>query len=194
MLLLSCGDGLRFSVAICRRRFAIACLLPLFALLPQSAQAANRTWGNTGTNFNSGTSWSGGTAPGSSDTAVFSSAAITQPNVSGSLTIQELNFSTTSSSGYDLTSSNTGVKLTLAGANTYSGETTLASGTTLRINNATALGTGTFTINGGTIDNTTAGSLTLTNNNTITLGGSFTFGGTKDLNFGTGAITNAGNR
>src|SRR2546430_17383145 len=118
MLLLSCGDGLRFSVAICRRRFAIACLLPLFALLPQSAQAANRTWGNTGTNFNSGTSWSGGTAPGSSDTAVFSSAAITQPNVSGSLTIQELNFSTTSSSGYDLTSSNTGVKLTLTNTGT----------------------------------------------------------------------------
>src|SRR2546430_10573616 len=98
MLLLSCGDGLRFSVAICRRRFAIACLLPLFALLPQSAQAANRTWGNTGTNFNTGTSWSGGTAPGSNDVAVFNSAAITQPNLSGSLTIQELNFTTTSSS------------------------------------------------------------------------------------------------
>jgi autotransporter-associated beta strand protein len=42
----------------------------------------------------------------------------------------------------------------LSGANTYSGGTTLANGTTVRINNATALGTGTFTINGGTIDNT----------------------------------------
>src|SRR5437667_3633253 len=258
MLLLSCGDGLRFSVAICRRRFAIACLLALFALLPQSAQAANTTWGNTGTNFNSGTSWSGGTAPGSNDTAVFNVAAITQPNVTGSLSIKTLNFSTTASSGYDLTSSNTGVKLTLtntgtgassainaantsgintidapivlgaaasstqtltqaaggtlimngvisntnsvtlslagsgiitlAGANTYSGGTTLASGTTLRINNATALGTGTFTINGGTIDNTTGASITL-NNNAQAWNGDFTFTGTQSLNMGTGVIS-----
>lgn len=85
--------------------------------------------------------------------------------------------------------------LTLSGANTYSGATTLTSGT-LNINNATALGSGTnaFSINGGTIDNTTAGSITMTKNNPITFGGNFTFGGTQNLTFGTGAITNAGNR
>src|SRR5438552_14248873 len=221
--------------------FVLAVFLP-----EQSAQAGNKTWGNTGTDFNAGASWSGGTAPGSSDVAVFNSAKITQPNLSASLTIQELNFSATSSSGYDLTSTNTSIKLTLtntgtgatsainaantsgtntidapiilgaaasstetftqanggtlvvngiisstnsvtlsltggiitlAGANTYSGGTTLASGTTLRINNATALGTGTFTINGGTIDNTTGASITLSNNNAQAWNGDFTFRG-----------------
>jgi fibronectin-binding autotransporter adhesin len=89
--------------------------------------------------------------------------------------------------------------LSLSGANTYSGNTTLSSGT-LNINNAgsggtsSAIGTGAFTINGGTIDNTTSGAITLTTNNAITLGANFTFGGTQNLNLGTGAITNAGNR
>src|SRR5205809_832079 len=236
---------------------AIFVLVLAFFLPERSAHAANRTWSNTGTDFNAGASW-GGTAPGAADVAVFSSAAITQPNLSASLTIKELNFSATTSSGYDITSSSTSIKLTLtntgtgaggainaantsgtntidapivlgaaagqtqtftqanggtlvvngiisstnsvtlslagagiitlAGANTYNGGTTLASGTTLRINNATALGTGTFTINGGTIDNTTAGTITLSNNNAQTWNGDFTFTGTQSLNMGTGAI------
>ena len=236
---------------------AIFVLVLAFFLPERSAHAANRTWSNTGTDFNAGASW-GGTAPGAADVAVFSSAAITQPNLSASLTIKELNFSATTSSGYDITSSSTSIKLTLtntgtgaggainaantsgtntidapivlgaaagqtqtftqanggtlvvngiisstnsvtlsltggiitlAGANTYSGGTTLASGTTLRINNATALGTGTFTINGGTIDNTTGASITLSNNNAQAWNGDFTFTGTQSLNLGTGAVT-----
>src|SRR5438094_4026457 len=236
---------------------AIFVLVLAFFLPERSAHAANRTWSNTGTDFNAGASW-GGTAPGAADVAVFSSAAITQPNLSASLTIKELNFSATTSSGYDITSSSTSIKLTLtntgtgaggainaantsgtntidapiilgaaagqtqtftqanggtlvvngiisstnsvtlsltggiitlAGANTYSGGTTLASGTTLRINNATALGTGTFTINGGTIDNTTGASITLSNNNAQAWNGDFTFTGTQSLNMGTGVIS-----
>ncbi|MGH8100085.1 MAG: autotransporter-associated beta strand repeat-containing protein [Chthoniobacterales bacterium] len=97
-----------------------------------------------------------------------------------------------SGSGFGLTKAGNGA-LTLSGANTYTGGTTLNAGT-LNINSATALGTGAFTINGGTINNTTAGAITLTNNNAITLGANFTFGGTQNLNLGTGAITNAGNR
>src|SRR5439155_26667955 len=62
----------------------------------------------------------------------------------------------------------------------------------LNIQSTTALGTGAFTINGGTIDNTTAGSLTLSNNNSVAISGSFTFAGTHDLNFGTGAVTDDG--
>ena len=86
-----------------------------------------------------------------------------------------------------LTKTSTGT-LTLSGANTYSGGTTLSAGT-LNINNAKALGTGTFTISGGTIDNTTAGAITLSNNNAQAWNGNFSFTGTKDLNLGTGAVT-----
>jgi fibronectin-binding autotransporter adhesin len=230
------------------------CAVALLLFLPAPLFAVSRTWSNTGTDFNTGANW-GGTVPGSSDVAVFSSAATKQPNLSASLSIQALNFS---ASGYDLTSSSTSIKLTLtntgtgsssainasntsgtttidapivlgassgstqtftqasggtlivngvisntnsvtlsltggiitlAGANTYSGGTTLAGSTTLRINNATALGTGTFTINGGTIDNTTGSSITLTNNNAQTWNADFTFTGTQNLNMGTGAIS-----
>src|SRR5207248_991422 len=53
-----------------------------------------------------------------------------------------------------------------------------------------ALGTvaGTFTIAGGTIDNTSAGEIT-TVNYPQAWNGDFAFTGTKDLNLGTGAVT-----
>ncbi len=85
------------------------------------------------------------------------------------------------------------VSWTFSGANTFSGGMTLTSGI-LNINNATALGTGTFAINGGTIDNTSGGSITLSNNNVQTWGGDFTFTGTNALNLGTGAVTLSANR
>jgi autotransporter-associated beta strand protein len=85
-----------------------------------------------------------------------------------------------------LTYSGTGA-LTLSGANTYGGTTSLSSGT-LNINNTSAIGTGSFLINGGTVDNTTGGAITLTTNNPVTWGGDFACGGTQDLNFGTGAV------
>lgn len=80
---------------------------------------ANKTWNNTGTDFNTTGNWTGGT-PTSADVAVFNASAITQPNLSSSLTIQALNFSTTTSSGYDLTSSNIGTALTLTNTGTGS--------------------------------------------------------------------------
>jgi autotransporter-associated beta strand protein len=103
--------------------------------------------------------------------------------------------------------------VTLSGANIYTGLTTLTDGTlnlmgdntlatggvtltagTLNLGTATALGTGTLTIDGGTIDNTSAGALTLTTNNAQAWGGNFAFGGSDDLNLGTGAVTLVGNR
>jgi autotransporter-associated beta strand protein len=81
--------------------------------------------------------------------------------------------------------------LTIATTNSYSGGTTLNDGT-LNINKATALGTGMFTINGGTIDNTSGADIVMSNNNAQTWNGVFAFTGTKNLDFGTGAVTLAG--
>ncbi len=72
--------------------------------------------------------------------------------------------------------------------NTYSGGTNLSNGT-LNINSASAIGTGRLTINSGTIDNTSAAPVTLSTNNPQTWNAAVTFGGTKDLNLGTGAVT-----
>ena len=85
--------------------------------------------------------------------------------------------------------------VTLSGANTYSGGTTLTAGT-LNINNGgatSAIGTGALTINGGTIDNTSSGALTVGSNNAQTWAGNYAFTGTKSLNMGTGAVTMTAN-
>ena len=88
----------------------------------------------------------------------------------------------------------TGGTLTLSNANTYAGGTTLNTGNTININTATAIGTGAFTVSGnGTFDNTSGGSISNANNNALTMsGGSPTFTGTTNLNFGTGTVTVSG--
>jgi autotransporter-associated beta strand protein len=65
----------------------------------------------------------------------------------------------------------------------------------MNLNSSTALGTGAGTVilQAGTL-NAPAGPVTFATNNPITFNGNFTFGGTNDMTFGTGAITNAGNR
>ncbi len=89
--------------------------------------------------------------------------------------------------------------LTLSGNNTYAGGTTLMiNGGTLNVNSNTALGTGTLTLaasgaNTHIIDNTSGSPVTLANNNVISIESNFTFGGSNDLNLGTGAVTAVNN-
>ncbi len=95
-------------------------------------------------------------------------------------------------SGYSVTKAGAGT-LALSGANTFSGGTTLSAGQ-LNINSPKAVGSGTFTINGGTIDNTSGAAVTLSNNNVQSWDGDFTFVGSYALNLGTGAVTLDANR
>lgn len=77
---------------------------------------------------------------------------------------------------------------TLSGANAHTGGTTNNAGQ-LNVNNAAALGTGTFAIAGGTLDNTSGGAISNANNNAQAWNGDFTFLGSSSLNLGTGTVT-----
>ena len=84
--------------------------------------------------------------------------------------------------------------LTLSGANTYTGGTTLSAGR-LNIDNATALGAGALTISGtSTIGNTSGAAVTLANDNLQSWNADLTFVGGSDLDLGNGAVTLGGNR
>jgi len=90
---------------------------------------------------------------------------------------------------------NGGNILTLGGAtmtaSNYSGGVTMTAGTLL-LNSATALGTGAFTVTGGTIGSSVA--TTLSTNNVQSWNSNFNFGGSTDLNLGSGAVTLSANR
>ncbi len=77
--------------------------------------------------------------------------------------------------------------LTLSGVNTYAGGTTLNAGT-LNLGNAAALGSGTLTIAGGNLDNSSGSALTLSTNNAQAWNSNVAFTGTNALNLGTGAV------
>ena len=90
-----------------------------------------------------------------------------------------------SGAGFGLTKSGPN-QLALSGANTFTGGVTLNAGR-LNINyggtNASAIGTGRLTINGGTLGNTSSGAVTLATNNPQTWAAEyFTFSGPQDLN------------
>jgi autotransporter-associated beta strand protein len=77
---------------------------------------------------------------------------------------------------------------TLSGANTYAGGTTLSAGQ-LNIDNAKAIGPGTLNINGGAIDDTAGVPIVLKTNNAQMWNGDFAFGGSSNLNLGSGPVT-----
>ena len=166
------------------------------------AQAASITWSNTATDFNTGTDWIGNAVPGSGDNATFTGVKVFNPNLSTSLTIQGLTFSTATTSGYtlsatagqSLTLTNTGTGATgaITAANT-SGTNTISANLIL---GGAAATTATFTVGaGGTlvlsgdISNTNAitGIAFGTNSQSAiyTLSGNNTYAGTTVLNFET---------
>jgi autotransporter-associated beta strand protein len=79
---------------------------------------------------------------------------------------------------------------TLSGSNSHSGGTSILS-RVLNVNNPYALGSGTFRVGGNAIvlDNTTAAPLTIATNNYNEWNSDFSFGGTQDLNLGTGTVS-----
>jgi len=77
---------------------------------------------------------------------------------------------------------------TLSGSSGFSGGVTLSAGQ-LNLNDAHALGTGTFTISTGTIDNTSGSAVTLATANPQAWNSDFTFVGSNGLDLGTGAVT-----
>ena len=128
----------------------------------------------------------GGTTGSLSTSSTITSNGVLTFNRSNNLA-QGTDFSATAIGGSgSLVQSGTG-NLTLSSANTYSGGTTLNSGT-LVLNNSTAIGTGALTINGGSLNNTSGSSITLTSNNNQTWNANIAFTGTNDLNLGTGAV------
>ena len=150
-------------------------------LLPNNAQYWNGdfSFAGAGYNLNLGT---GAVAPNASRQINVSANTLTVGGAIGGGAIS-------------LTKTGNGT-LTLTGANTFSGGMTLSAGQ-LNINNGgsssanSAIGIGTFTVSGGTIDNTSGGDLTLLPNNAQVWSGSFTYAGSvpNNLNLGTGAVT-----
>lgn len=188
--------------------FGLTSLLSL-----RSAYAAERDWGNTGSDFNTTTSWIGGVVPTTGDVAWFKSAAVTNPNLSTSVSIAGFYFGDkaggTASSGYTITSSSSAIAFTLTGtASSTSGTETSNSG-------AAAIGadntSGSNTINAplilGGANNTTQtffqaaggtlivnGAISNTNNITLSLGsaaGNFQLNGANTYTGGT-TFGNAG--
>ncbi|MCB1130390.1 MAG: autotransporter-associated beta strand repeat-containing protein, partial [Verrucomicrobiae bacterium] len=112
----------------------------------------------------------------------------------------ELTFDVTGNSEYAnpiagsglITKGGTGT-VTLSGANTHTGDLYLNEGG-LNLNSVSALGAGPgiFTINGGTIDNTSGADLVLTGAKPIFWDGDFSFTGTNSLALGGGAVTMGG--
>ncbi len=94
---------------------------------------------------------------------------------------------------YDGLTTVSGGTLTLSGDNSGAAGGVQLNAATLNINSATALGTGTLTINNdlAVIDNTSGGALTLSTNNPINFLQDLTFGGSQNLNFGTGAVSSS---
>lgn len=134
-------------------------------------------------------------------TAITGAAGARITNTSGTAAI--LTSSMNAATAYDgtITDGTGGLALVLGGSgtlalngnNTYSRGTTLNSGE-LDLGNSHAIGSGTFTIAGGSLNNTSGGVLTLVTNNAQKWNGNFAFKGSQNLDLGTGGVLMNGTR
>jgi len=180
--------------------------------------AADRTWGNSATDYNAGASWAGGNAPGSGDSALFSSAVTNQPGLTADVTNQQIRFTTatggwTLSGASDLTLTSTGtntgagtgaaiVSSNTSGTNTISADIILGQGnsTTATFNQSASGGTllisgnisSTNAITGLSLAGNTGSIITLSGNNTYV--GNTTIGtGATIFNIGSANALSSGN-
>lgn len=181
---------------------------------PKWSGAINNTWdatsdstGNSGATANWLTSASLGSTryveagAGQIDSVIFDDSATGSTAVSLNTTVTPVSI-TVSNSTQDYSISGTGAinggggisksgsaSLTVATANGFSGGVQLNGGT-LNVNHNQALGTGTLTIAGGTLDNTSGSSKTAANSQSWN--GDFGFTGSNDLSLG--AVVMSGSR
>jgi fibronectin-binding autotransporter adhesin len=184
--------------------FISAFILMNLGFKKQAFASANYIWVGTTSNINTASNWSPNGVPSAGNTYTFGNTGTTTtvtgnpaPGVlivvNSSAGVKDYTISGVLSGATTVTKNGSST-LTLTGANTFTGGTTLSAGV-LNINNASALGSvaGTFTINGGTIDNTSAAAITTVNYPQI-WNGNFAFTGTRDLNMGNGAVTMSSSR
>jgi len=188
--------------------FAYFCILaPISIVVSPCAYAAPKIWAPGTTDFNLTTNWTGG-LPGSGDIATFTGAAGTQPNVTANITVSGLNFSTAASSGYNLTSSGSTIKLTLNSVVSPGGSQAIQSLITSGTNTITAplvlngssgstqtflqSNGGTLTLN-GVISSTNSITLSLSSTGTFNLNGANTYSGTTAF-VNTGSVIGIGDK
>ena len=156
----------------------------------------SKSWYNTGSSatdyFYNADNVTFNDRPGGSSVSV----AVTGTVTPGSITVSNTNVAYTFSGGGAINGSGSLIKsgtgtLTINTANGYTSGTTLYAGL-LNLGNASALGTGPLTVNGGTLDNTSGLAMTLASNNAQNWNAGFTFNGTFPLNLGNGAVTLGG--
>jgi fibronectin-binding autotransporter adhesin len=157
--------------------------------------SAGRELGTGTLNLNGGT-LSFGTYTAYNIGGLSGSGALTLENASASAVALTVGTATAYSTTYSGVLSGAGSllvgnigngSLTLSGANTYTGGTTLNTGT-LAIASATALGTGSLFINGGSLNTISAGT-TLSGITGQVWSGNFGFVGTGSLDLGTSDVT-----
>lgn len=137
-----------------------------------AAQAIDKTWGNTGTNWTTGANWVGGSSAGASDVAIFgSTSSAINPNLGSDRSVQGITINN-SNADYSITQSgspNT-AKLTIGGSGltiTGGGVTSIAPIITVAVAQTWDTGSTNLTLAGGLEIAGDATSLTLNGTSTL---------------------------